>query len=112
MSRASRHSLCAPLFLLLIWSFLVQYTDVIATYPGQAFYDLGADTGVTCGHIVLATTAAKGYKSPVYLGVNVKSPSNPYGTRGVECTLPFHMWDYFAATRVRGEVVLHWFDLL
>ena len=78
------------------------YADVSAADAGQAYYDLDADTGVGCGHIVIATAAGQGYKSPVYLGVNMHSPSSPFQSS----TFPFHEWDYFSAVRVRTVVVL------
>ena len=76
-----------------------QYAGVSAASPGHAFYDLDADAGVTCGHQYIATQAAAGFKSPVYLGVNVHAPSTPFPSGA---TFPFHQWDYFAAVRVHS----------
>lgn len=72
------------------------YQNIADASPPQGFYDLDADTGVGCGHLVLGAAAAAGFKSPVYVGVTVHQPGSP--TPGFP-QYPFHMWDYMCSTR-------------
>ena len=73
----------------------LQYADVSAVSAGQAYYDFDADTGVTCGHIVLAEAAAAGFRSPVYLAVNMHGPTHGAGPQS--SSMPFHGFDFVAA---------------
>lgn len=85
-----------------------QYTRVISSYPGQAFYDMAADINDRCGYLELAASASKGFKSPVYLGENLHAPTSPVAIPYVlstgNATMPFHIWDYMAGTQVRARI--------
>lgn len=66
--------------------------------PPYTYYAVSADTGVTCGTLELAATAAGAFRSNVYASLNRARPDRPFPIADVlRARFPFHMWDYIAA---------------
>jgi len=87
-----------------IAKFLPLYRDFFNISPGFAFYGFLSDIEFTCGSQAIATAAAQGFKSPIYLGYVNYDPSTPFPTVTPNISTPFafHMWDYIAATEWWG----------
>eukprot|EP00056_Hartaetosiga_gracilis_P007073 m.103851 g.103851 ORF g.103851 m.103851 type:complete len:591 (-) comp12625_c0_seq1:62-1834(-) len=75
---------------------LALYGNVAYEDIPQIYYDMGTDIGMTCANVHLAHSAAKAFKSPVYLVRDDLPPVTPmHLIPGFAASkFPFHMWDY------------------